>query len=199
MRLLVVAGFLGSGKTTLLLQIARGLTAASQTVAIVENEVGEVGVDGAYLSKQGMHVQELFGGCICCTLSVGLVETLNKVERLYQPDWTIVEPTGVARPGDLITSLRTHGPQIRPQITDLRGITVVDASRYDMLAAIMSPMLTEQVKTADLLVVNKIDEVDGRELDRICSGLREISRQVKLITLCAEEPESVRPLMEWLR
>ena len=64
MKLLIIAGFLGSGKTTLLLQIAKHLAASSQRIAIIENEMGEVGVDGEYLTLEGLHVQELLGGCI---------------------------------------------------------------------------------------------------------------------------------------
>ena len=76
MRLVLVAGFLGSGKTTLLEHIARQLTAAGRKIAIIENEAGEIGIDGNYLRQNGLEVQELYGGCICCTLSVDLVVTL---------------------------------------------------------------------------------------------------------------------------
>ena len=69
MKLLIIAGFLGSGKTTLLLQVAERLAASSLRIAIIENEMGEVGVDGGYLGLEGLHVQELLGGCICCTLA----------------------------------------------------------------------------------------------------------------------------------
>src|SRR5210317_1406548 len=101
MKLLIIAGFLGSGKTTLLLQVAKHLAAASKRIAIIENEMGEVGVDGDYLTLEGLHVQELLGGCICCTLAAGLVGTLEKVERLFQPDLVILEATGSARPSDI--------------------------------------------------------------------------------------------------
>lgn len=78
MELIIISGFLGSGKTTLLLGMARSLVEASIRVAIIENEVGEIGIDGQYLRQEGLEVQELFGGCICCTLSAGLVPTLRK-------------------------------------------------------------------------------------------------------------------------
>ncbi len=71
MKLIVVAGFLGSGKTSLLLEIARHLVDDGRTVAVIENEIGEVGIDGRLIAEQGLVVRELFGGCICCTLAVG--------------------------------------------------------------------------------------------------------------------------------
>ena len=77
----VITGESGSGKTTLLLEIARRLAAGSQKIAIIENEVGEVGIDGQYLRQEGLEVQEMFGGCVCCTLSVDLITTLKKLDR----------------------------------------------------------------------------------------------------------------------
>jgi G3E family GTPase len=106
LKLLLISGFLGSGKTTLLLQIARRLAAASQKVAIIENEVGEIGIDGQYLRREGLEVQEMFGGCVCCTLAVDLVTTLRKLEESVQPDRVILEATGVAPPGAKVAPQR---------------------------------------------------------------------------------------------
>ena len=82
MKLLCIAGFLGSGKTTVLLELARTMTQSGLQLAIVENEIGDVGVDGGYVREAGLPVQELFGGCICCTLQTGLVETLRALAAL---------------------------------------------------------------------------------------------------------------------
>jgi len=105
-KLLCIAGFLGSGKTTVLLELARTMTQSGLQLAIVENEIGDVGVDGGYVREAGLPVQELFGGCICCTLQTGLVETLRALELQYAPDWVVVEPTGLAAPGDLMKTVR---------------------------------------------------------------------------------------------
>jgi G3E family GTPase len=96
---LCIAGFLGSGKTTVLLEVARVMAEDGLKLAVVENEIGEVGIDGSYVRDQGLPVQELFGGCICCTLQAGLAETLLAVESDHDPDWVIIEPTGLAAPG----------------------------------------------------------------------------------------------------
>ena len=108
---LCIAGFLGSGKTTVLLEVARAMAEDGAQLAVIENEIGEVGIDGGYVREQGLPVQELFGGCICCTLQAGLVETLRAVESRYEPDWVIIEPTGLAAPGDILGVVVDHCPE----------------------------------------------------------------------------------------
>jgi len=135
-KLLCIAGFLGSGKTTVLLELARTMTQTGLQLAIVENEIGDVGVDGGYVREAGLPVQELFGGCICCTLQTGLVETLRALEAQYAPDWVVVEPTGLAAPGDLMKTVRTY----MPQIARSRVLTLVDAGRWEMLQQVVEPL-----------------------------------------------------------
>ena len=87
MKLLIIAGFLGSGKTTLLLEVAQRLVAVPQKVAIIENEVGEIGIDGKYLHQEGLQVQELFGGCVCCTRHHQRLE--DTAEGIEQYHWEV--------------------------------------------------------------------------------------------------------------
>ena len=183
MKLLVVAGFLGSGKTTLLLEVARKLTAASQKIAIIENEIGEIGIDGKYLRQEGLQVQELFGGCICCTLSVDLVSTLEKVEQLFQPALTIIEATGLARPGDVVATVRRYAPMV----TDIQVLVLVDATRYQMLSEMLSPLRTAQIQAADIVAINKIDEVGGANVDLIARDVGQLNDQAKVVAISAEK------------
>ncbi len=167
-RLLVVAGFLGSGKTTLVLEIARRLVAASRRVAIIENEIGDVGVDGAALAAEGLQVRELFGGCVCCTLQVGLVDTLRELARTYHPDYVIVEPTGIAQPSDLTTTVAQYAEWVE----DVRVLTLIDAERHEMLVEVIGPMLDGQVAAADVVAVTKVDTVDERRLAAVLAAVR---------------------------
>ena len=153
MRLLVVAGFLGSGKTTVLLDLARRLTDDGFSLAIVENEIGEVGVDGEVVRRHGLPVRELFGGCICCTLQTGLVETLRAVETEFAPDCAVVEPTGLAAPGDVVATVR----ELMPGLEGVTTVTLVDAERWEMLWEVVEPLVTAQVEAADVVAVNKVD------------------------------------------
>jgi G3E family GTPase len=196
MKLLVIAGFLGSGKTTLLLEVARRLTAASQNIAIIENEVGEIGIDGKYLRQEGLQVQELFGGCICCTLSVDLVSTLQKVEQLFQPVLTIIEPTGLASPGDVVTTVRSYAPMV----TDILVLVLLDATRYELLYEMLTPLLTAQIQSADIVVINKIDAVDGANIDLISKNVNQLNPQARVVAISAEKRINLEPLvMELVR
>jgi G3E family GTPase len=194
MKLLILAGFLGSGKTTLLLQIAKHLAATSQRIAIIENEMGEVGIDGDYLTLEGLHVQELLGGCICCTLAAGLVGTLEKVKRLFQPDLVILEATGAARPTDITRNLR----DFRAQVDSIRIITLVDAGRYEMLMEVMTPLLTAQIQAADIVAVNKIDRVEREAQQHIMESVRTLNSRAPIVAISAEERVPLNALMEGL-
>jgi G3E family GTPase len=195
MKLLIIAGFLGSGKTTLLLQVAKRLAEASQRIAIVENEMGEIGIDGDYLTLEGLHVQELLGGCICCTLAAGLVGTLEKVERLFQPDLVILEATGSARPADITKNLRDY----RANVDAIEIITLVDASRYEMLMEVMTPLVTAQIEAADIVAVNKIDQVERATVQRIIQGARALNSRASIVAISAEQPTQLNTLMADLR
>jgi len=179
--LLCIAGFLGSGKTTVLLEIARAMTEEGWRLAVIENEIGEVGVDGGYVREQGLPVQELFGGCICCTLQSGLAETLQTVQSRYAPDWVIVEPTGLAAPGDLLGVIVDHCPEI----DIIRVLTLVDAARWPMLLEIVEPLVTAQLKAADVVAVNKIDQVDDEALASVMQGVRALSGDATVLRVSA--------------
>jgi G3E family GTPase len=191
MKLLIIAGFLGSGKTTLLLEVARRLVAVPQKIAIIENEVGEIGIDGKYLHQEGLQVQELFGGCICCTLSADLVSTLEKVEQLFQPAVTIIEPTGLASPGDVVAAVQDHATMV----TDIRVLVLVDATRYEMLYEMLTPLITAQIQSADIVVINKIDRVDGTNVDLIRKNVDQLNPRAKVAAISVEKKTNLEPLL----
>ena len=191
MKLLLISGFLGSGKTTLLLEIARRLTAASEKIAIVENEVGEVGIDGQYLRREGLEVQEMFGGCICCTLSVDLVTTLKKLDQSFKPERVILEATGVARPGDIIPNVRRYASMV----DEIAALVLVDGPRYEMLLEVMNPLVTAQIGAADVVVINKIDEMDGAGIDGIRRSINDLNEGVRVVPISAEKQINLEDLM----
>lgn len=197
MKLLCVAGFLGSGKTTLLLDLARRMTEASLWLAIVENEIGEVGVDGGSVREHGLPVQELFGGCICCTLQTSLVETLSATEARYEPDWVIVQPTGLAAPGDITTTVR----KFVPHIEDIRVITLVDAERWEMLSQVVEPLITAQIEAADVVALNKVDAVDAVDdaaLAEVTAAVRRGNDAAQIIPVAVAVGAGLQALYEAL-
>lgn len=191
MRLLLISGFLGSGKTTLLLEIARRLAAGSGKIAIIENEVGEVGIDGQYLRREGLEVQEMFGGCICCTLSVDLVTTLKKLHQSVGPARVILEATGVARPGDIVPTVRRYAPMV----DEIQVLVLLDGPRYEMLLEVMNPLVTAQIGAADIAVINKIDEMDEAGIDRVRRSVNDLNEKTRVVAISAEQQVNLEDLM----
>ncbi len=193
MKIIIIAGFLGSGKTTLLLSMARQLGTAAQQLAIIENEIGEIGIDGQYLNHEGLQVQELLGGCICCTLSMGLIETLEKLNHLYQPALTLIEATGAAYPEAIVDSVR----KCRFAVESTHVITLVDAGRFDMLMKMMTPLLSAQIRDADTVLLNKVDRVAPEQVDRIRQDIRELNAPAEIHAVSLED-QNLNGLMEHL-
>jgi G3E family GTPase len=189
--ILFIAGFLGSGKTTMLLEVARAMAEDGLRLAVIENEIGEVGTDGGYVREQGLPVQELFGGCICCTLQAGLVETLRAVESQYAPDWVIVEPTGLAAPGDLPGVVIDNCPDV----DTIRVLTLVDAPRWPMLLEVVEPLVAAQLEAADVVAVNKVDEVDGQALAAVIESVRALAGKGAVLPVSAATGAGIKDLM----
>lgn len=178
MKILILGGFLGSGKTTLLLQMARYMVEKSASdraykVVILENEVGQEGIDDKLLRSSGFNVENLFNGCICCTLSNEIVATVDEIERNYQPDWLIIETTGLAYPGLIRSNLR-EGLKKESYIC-----TVVDASRWKRFFVPMHNLLEGQIECADVVLLNKSDLVGAEMLDAVEDDIHQFRQDVK--------------------
>jgi len=195
MRLLLIGGFLGSGKTTLLMRVARNLIDSSLRIAIIENEIGEIGIDNKYIRKEGLEVQEIFGGCICCTLQTDLIKTLRKIKQVIRPDWILLEPTGLANPGDILASVQ----QYVPEIDHTKVIVVADAVRYTMLARMMTPMVAAQIRAAHIVAVNKIDEADDVTLASVAESVSAFNGNAQVVNISAEKGTNVNLLLKGLR
>lgn len=186
MDLLVISGFLGSGKTTLLLDIARRISAVGKKIAIIENEVGTIGVDNQFLTENGLNVREIFSGCICCSLRLDLINTLLELERDYTPDVVILEPSGVAGPKQVIQSLYGYGGDIQSKIV----LSVVDAPRFQKIQDYSIPLISGGIEIADAVIINKIDLVSPQEIEALKSRIRQIRDDVYLIQACAKKGEN---------
>ena len=191
MRLLSICGFLASGKTTLILEIAKRLKPAFEKIVILENEVGQIGIDDKYLRRNGLEVQELFGGCICCSLASDLVTTLEKIETTFQPDLTILEATGIARPDDLADSVSKYCTVVE----DNRVLTIVDGVRYDMLIQVMEPLITAQIEAADIIAINKIDVMNEEEISIVEERIRELNGKSRILPISADKNVNLEALI----
>lgn len=187
MRIIILGGFLGSGKTSVLLQLARYLvdkereSSAEFKVAIIENEVGDVGIDDKVLVSEGFSVSNLFAGCACCTLSGELVYSIRNIGKELNPEWLIIEATGIAHPGSMKqTILKGFG---RPSYI----ITIVDAKRWKRLARAMEMMVAGQLEDSSKVLLNKADLVDNEELEQVKESVHGYNRSVEIISTNAKD------------
>ena len=166
MKILILGGFLGSGKTTSLMRLARYIVNTTHSdkktkLIILENEVGEVGIDDAYLRSGGFTVDNLFSGCACCTVAGELISAVVKIEKEFDPDWIIVETTGIAYPKNMQENLKNAINM------DSRIVVLIDASRWNRLLIPMNNLLRGQIEGSDAVLVNKTDLVDSDALAKI--------------------------------
>ncbi len=165
MRVHVVCGFLGSGKTTLLQRILTE-RAGREPLAVIVNEFGQVGVDGAILAGQNVDMIELTAGCLCCTLKGSLVSALEELRDKRGVERVVIEATGVAQPAELEEVLRD--PALAGSVSVGPRVTVVDAAKFGPLRRVLGPFYGAQVSHADVLLLNKRDLVTPEQLE----GLR---------------------------
>jgi G3E family GTPase len=190
MQLLVVTGFLGSGKTSLILSLARAARASDRRVAILVNEIGEIGIDNQLMRQLDLDVWELFNGCICCTLTADLVSTLEKLDAAYAPDLVIVEPSGAADPKNLLMALPYyHG---RP-LAGIRWVAVLDPLRLTMLLEVLTPLITAGIRQADCIVISKTDIASEAEVAEAEAAARTINTQAPLF--CADLSVTLAPTL----
>jgi G3E family GTPase len=197
MHLLLFTGFLGSGKTTLVLKLAQLAVERKMKVAILVNEIGEVGIDNQLMRQLGLNVWELLNGCICCTLSADLVTTLQTLATDYAPNLVIIEPSGAADPRSILSAL----PYYRgAPLESLRTVSVLDPLRLEMLMAVMTPLITSQIQHADLVLVSKCDVAQPEEVERAHQAAHEHNPAVPVLNFSLDTPIEalVKEMAPWL-
>ena len=187
----LLAGFLGSGKTTLLNRILSWETDLSDTVVLV-NEFGKIGIDGSIIRSKssGRDVIELTSGCICCTLTDELIDTLVDIRKRFRPKKILLEATGVAEPESIIEIIRSE--TLRDLMRVEKTITVLGI-RYWLGRESYGPFFMSQVEQADLILLNKIDTVPKDRLQEAVNDLQAVVPKCTILpTLhCAVDPEII--------
>ena len=186
MKIIIIGGFLGSGKTTILLQFAKYLVSLSQrapqnekpSVLILENEIGENGVDDKLLASSGFYVENLFSGCACCTISGELVDSVYRAKKELDPEWLIVETTGVAYPAVIRENLKEALDM------ECRICILTDASRWARIFLPLRPMLSGQIEGADTVLINKIDLADEELLSKMENDITDINPDTNIYRCC---------------
>ncbi|WP_425058060.1 hypothetical protein SCACP_27050 [Sporomusa carbonis] len=188
MRILLFGGFLGSGKTTTILQVAKYITETrKETVAIIENEIGEAGIDDQLMADSGLQVKPLFGGCVCCQITSDLISAVGEIHKTINPDWLVIEMTGLAIPGNIAKLINEYCAYY----TGFKTITVVDIGRWLELKEVLGPLVTSQVEKTDLVIVNKVD-LAGSDQNEVIDDIRTITGAAIMLASAADKlPQTV--------
>lgn len=184
---LVVGGFLGSGKTTTIINTGKCLVDKGYKVAIIVNEIGEIGIDGDVIRKYGFDTKEITNGCICCTLKTGLRSTVITLYNSYNPDILIIEPTGIAFPNVIKREIELmdlgEGAEIAPLVT------IIDGSRFKHLLKEMKHFSTRQIEDAEILAINKTDLMDEMQIPIVEESVKQLNKKAKIIQISANNSD----------
>ncbi len=172
----IFSGFLGAGKTTLIRKlIAEGYQ--GEKLVLIENEFGEIAIDGGFLKDAGVEITEMNSGCICCTLVGDFTKALKKVMDDFQPDRIIIEPSGVGKLSDVAKAVeRVEGAHIGSKVT------VVDAGKCKMYMRNFGEFFNDQVANADLIVLSRTDTADEAKTLAAAELLKGLNASAGLIT-----------------
>lgn len=155
----LIGGFLGSGKTTLLRHILSA-PRLPKKIALMINEIGEVVIDAKVLKSLGSGVVEMPNGCICCSVSGDFIQGLLDIKKNFSPDRILVEPTGIAEPGKILSAL--YQPPLETEFRVEPTVIVLDVSGFEKLYRQISYLYVMQIKTADIILLNKMDLVNPK-------------------------------------
>ncbi len=173
MKVIILGGFLGSGKTSVLLQLVSRMAAQDpdipNRIAIIENEIGDIGVDNQTIGTSGDYtVQNMFSGCVCCTLIGNLLTALCKLRDEVNPAYVVIEPSGVANPGQISQEIRNYTE------IPVGVVAVADAERWQKLSTRLGRLVGSQMQAADLVLLNKVDCVDEEALLKAEDSIRNL-------------------------
>ncbi len=174
----IFSGFLGAGKTTLIKKL---ITEAYQgeKLVLIENEFGEIGIDGGFLSEAGIQINEMNSGCICCSLVGDFAEALKKVIDEYHPDRILIEPSGVGKLSDVVSAVKnadTHG-------TDLNGATtVVDANKCKMHMKNFGEFFNNQIENAACIILSHTDGISDVKISECVALIREHNHDAVIVS-----------------
>ena len=173
----IISGFLGAGKTTLIKKLISEAFQGEKLV-IIENEFGEIGIDGGFLKESGIQITEMNSGCICCSLVGDFSEALKEVLAKYSPDRVIIEPSGVGKLSDVIKAVKNTGSSVEINSTAV----VVDASKCKMYMKNYGEFYNNQVEYAGTVILSRTQNISEEKLDACLKMIREKNQEASIIT-----------------
>ena len=175
----IFSGFLGAGKTTLIKKCLKEAFENEQIV-LIENEFGEIGIDGGFLKEAGIQIKEMNSGCICCSLVGDFTEALSKVIEEYHPDRILIEPSGVGKLSDIISAVEKVKSQVDIQMNSF--VTVADASKTKMYMKNFKEFFNDQIEAANVIVLSRTQKMNESQLKDVIDRIKEHNDEATIIT-----------------
>ncbi|MDO4649448.1 MAG: GTP-binding protein, partial [Eubacteriales bacterium] len=187
----IISGFLGAGKTTLIKKLLKDAFQGEQVV-LIENEFGEIGIDGGFLKEAGIEIREMNSGCICCSLVGDFGTSLKEVINTYHPDRILIEPSGVGKLSDVIKAVQDVKDEVELELNSYT--TVVDAKKCKMYMKNFGEFFNNQVACAGAIIMSRTDIVDEKKAQEAMEMLRTINEKAAIITTPIENLEGKKIL-----
>jgi G3E family GTPase len=180
----IISGFLGAGKTTFIKKLLQEAVSGEQVI-LIENEFGEIGIDGGFLKDSGVEIREMNSGCICCSLVGDFGQSLKEVLTTYHPDRIIIEPSGVGKLSDVMKAVKDVAAEI--QVTLNSAVTIVDAQKCKMYRKNFGEFFNNQIENAGTVVLSRTDIAPADKVDLAVEIIRELNPKAAVVTTPCDE------------
>ena len=175
----IISGFLGAGKTTLIKKLLSEAFQGEQAV-LIENEFGEIGIDGGFLKESGIEIREMNSGCICCSLVGDFGKSLHEVVETYHPDRILIEPSGVGKLSDVIKAVQNVQGEIGAELNSFT--TVVDVTKCRLYLKNFGEFFSNQIEYAGAVILSRTDKAKPEKVEEAVALLRELNDKAPFIT-----------------
>lgn len=175
----IISGFLGAGKTTFIKQLLKEAI-SGEKVVLIENEFGEIGIDGGFLRDAGIEIREMNSGCICCSLVGDFGKSLEEVLTKYHPDRVIIEPSGVGKLSDVMKAVRDVASEIEVMLNS--AVTVVDVNKCRMYMKNFGEFFNNQIENAGTIILSRTDIAGADKVKAAVAMLREHNADANIVT-----------------
>ena len=176
----IISGFLGAGKTTLIKKLLAEAF-VGEKIVLIENEFGEISIDGGFLKESGVQISEMNSGCICCTLVGNFTEALKDVYQQFKPDRILIEPSGVGKLSDVIGAVKKAAESI-PELTLNSYVVVCDGARVHVYMKNFGEFYNDQVETAGTILLSRTQKLTQEKLEKAAAMLREKNPGAVILT-----------------
>lgn len=180
----IISGFLGAGKTTFIKKLLKEAFKGEQVV-LIENEFGEIGIDGGFLKEAGIEIKEMNSGCICCSLVGDFEKSLKEVIDTYHPDRILIEPSGVGKLSDVIKAVQDAQVNLDAQLNSFT--TVVDVTKCRIYSKNFGEFFSNQIEYAGAIILSRTDKAKHEKVEESVAILRGLNEKAPIITTPIEQ------------